>query len=178
VKLSLAFASAVALAITLALGAAACDASSGGDRAQTLSFDAEPDSEGPVVFLRGRSEQERIHVDVVARGVSDVHGAAFRVTWDPEAIAFVEAQASGPWSSKAVLLAREPVPGQLAVAWSEKGEAAGHDASAPLVLGTLVFEAKSRKGTALAFRAARSTVVDHRGQPTRVAWRAGSIPAR
>ena len=143
-----------------------------------VSFAAEPESDGAVVFLRGRTEGDRVFADVVARGITDVHGAAFRVTWDPDALSFVEAQRSPAWSPKAVLLAKEGAPGTLAVAWTEKGEAMGHDASTPLVLGTLVFDAKSRKGTRIAFRTDRSTVVNHEGKTQAVAWRAGKIPAR
>lgn len=174
-KLGLIFASALALAATLA----ACGGSKAGDPPPgPVSFAAEPESDGAVVFLRGRAEGDRVFADVVARGMTDVHGAAFRVTWDPDALAFVEAQRAPVWSSKAVLLAKEGEPGTLAVAWSEKGETAGHDASTPVILGTLVFDAKSRKGTRLAFRTERSTVVNHEGKPQTVAWRAGRIAAR
>ena len=167
-----------ALALAVALAGAACGGSSADEAAPPVSFAADPEAGGSAVFLRGRAERDRIFVDVLARGLADVHGTAFRVTWDPEALAFVEAQPSGTWSSKAVLLAKEPVAGQLAVAWTEKGESAGHDATLPIVLGTLVFDAKGRRGTALAFRAERSTVVDRLGRPAIVAWRAGSVRAR
>ena len=168
----------VALALGLGLGAAACNGASADDSSPPVSFAADPEADGPVVFLRGRPERDRVYVDVLARGVTEVHGTAFRMSWDPEALAFVEARASETWSSSAILLAKEPIPGQLAVAWSEKGESAGHDASLPVLLGTLVFDAKGRRGTSLAFRAERSTVVDRRGSAAIVAWRAGSIPAR
>lgn len=174
-KLSLIFAS----ALSLALAATACGGSSAGDGPPgPVSFAADPDSEGAVVFLRGRADGNRVHVDVLARGVANVHGTAFRVKWDPEALGFIEAQPSDAWSKQAVLLAKEALPGQLAVAWTEKGDAVGHDATSALVLGTLVFEAKSRKGTRLTFRTERSTVLDHQGKRVSVAWRAGSIPAR
>lgn len=170
-KLGLIFASALALA--------ACGGSKAGDTPPgPVSFTAEPESDGAVVFLRGRTDGDRVFADVVARGMTDVHGTAFRVTWDPDALSFVEAQRSPAWSMRAVLLAKEAAPGTLAVAWSEKGEVTGHDASNGLVLGTLVFDAKSRKGTPIAFRTERSTLVNHEGKPHAVAWRAGSIPAR
>lgn len=174
-KLGLIFVSALTLVATLS----ACGGSKAGDTPPgPVSFAAEPESDGAVVFLRGRTEGDRVFADVVARGMTDVHGTAFRVTWDPDALAFVEAQHSPAWSSKAVLLTKEAAPGTLAVAWSEKGETAGHDASSPLVLGTLVFDAKSRKGTPIAFRTGRSMVVNHEGKPQAVAWRAGSVSAR
>lgn len=165
--------------LVCALVLAGCGGSKAGDGPPgPVSFAAEPESDGAVVFLRGRTDGDRVFADVVARGIGDLHGTAFRVTWDPDALGFVEAQHAPAWSDKAVLLTKEASPGTLVVAWSEKGEVAGHDATSPLVLGTLVFDAKSRKGTRVAFRTDRSTVVDHEGKPQAVAWRAGSIPAR
>lgn len=173
-KLSLVCASALAVA------AFACGGSKAGDGPNgPLTFGEDPSSDGDaVVFLRGRSEGGRVYVDVVARGVNDVHGAAFRVKWDPGAIGFVEAKASPTWSKDAVVVAREAVPGQLLVAWSEKGGASGHDAMDATVLGTLIFDAKSRAGTPVSFRTERSRLVDHQGKPLTVTWRAGTVPAR
>lgn len=117
-------------------------------------------------------------VDVVARGAPNMHGIAFRLGWDPEALAFVEARAGSAWSKNAVLIAKEGTPGQLAVAWSEKGEGVGIDAKTDLVIGALVFEVKGRKAATLSFRTERSALVDPKGTPMRVTWRGGTIPAR
>jgi hypothetical protein len=167
------------LAFALAACAVACGGSSESDRASgPVSFVSEPSAEDRAVYLRARTEGDQLMLDVIAQGVPDLHGAAFRVTWDPGALRFASAHAGPSWSKQALLLAKEGTPGQLAVAWTEKGESAGHDATAPLVLGTLVFEAKSRKGTAVSFRADRSTLVDHHGKPATVSWRAGAVLAR
>ena len=71
-KLSLVCAAALALAAFGCGGSKAGDASNG-----PLTFGEDPSSDGgAVVFLRGRSEGDRVYVDVVARGVNDVQRCA------------------------------------------------------------------------------------------------------
>jgi len=144
-----------------------------------VAFAPEGEANGAVVFLRGKPEGDRLVVDVVARGAVNVHGVAFRLTWDPESLAFVSATPGGAWSKSAIALAKEGTPGQLAVAWTEKGEAtAGFDTKSDTTLGVLVFDVKGRKGASLVFRPERSQIVDPKGSTVTVAWRGGSIPAR
>ena len=52
------------------------------------------------------------------------------------------------------------------------------DATAETVLGTLTFEIKSRKSTALAFMQERAQVVDKQGAPVAVKWQGGVVAAR
>jgi hypothetical protein len=174
-KLSLFSASALVVAV-----ATGCTSSSSGDNPLgPLAFNADPASNaGAEIYLEGRTEGERVIVDVVAKGVKDVHGTAIRVKWDPEALALVETTPGRNWSKQAVLLSKEALPGTLAIAWAEKGDGIGHDATEPLVLGTLTFDAKGRKGTPVSFRTERSAIVDHEGKTQSVAWRAGSVPSR
>ena len=176
-KLSLFSASALVVAVATSVG---CSSSSSGENPPgPLTFTADPGSNaGAEVYLEGRTEGDRLIVDVLAKGVKDVHGTALRVKWDPEALALVEATPSRSWSKQAVLLSKEALPGTLAIAWAEKGDGTGHDATEPLVLGTLTFDSKGRKGTAVSFRAERSAIVDHEGKTQTVAWRAGNVPAR
>lgn len=174
-KLSLFSASALVVAV-----ATGCSSSSSGDGAPgPLAFSADPASNAAAeVYLEGRTEGDRVIVDVVAKGVKDVHGTAFRLKWDPEALALASATPSQTWSKQAVLLSTEALPGMLAIAWAEKGDGSGHDATEPLVLGTITFDAKGRKGTPVSFRTERSAIVDHEGKTQSVSWRAGSVPAR
>lgn len=173
-KLGLFSASALVLAV-----ATGCSSGSSNDMPGPLAFNADPSSNAASeVYLEGRTEGDRVIVDVVAKGVKDVHGTAFRLKWDPEALSLVDAAPSRTWSKQAVLLSKEALPGVLAIAWAEKGDGTGHDASEPLVLGTVTFDAKGRKGTAVSFRAERSAIVDHEGKTQSVAWRAGSVPSR
>lgn len=169
--------SASALIVALATG---CSSSSSGENPPgPLTFNADPGTNASSeVYLEGRTEGDRVIVDIVAKGVTDVHGTAFRVKWDPEMLSLVEAKPSDTWSTQAILLSKEALPGTLAVAWAEKGEAVGHDATEPLVLGTLTFDAKGRKGSAVSFRTERSAIVDHEGKTQSVSWRAGNVPAR
>lgn len=151
-----------------------------GDAPGPLAFTPEAPEEGATVALRGRPvplAPGRILIDVVARGAADVHGAAFRVTWDPEVLAFVESRSGAPWSKTALALAKEGSPGQLAVVWAERGEV-GVDARSETVLGTLAFEVKSRRGTPLAFKVERSQLVDKKGTPIEARWLDDALTAR
>jgi hypothetical protein len=172
---------ATALALTLALASCTTGSTHGGSPEGTPAVVAEaPPADGAAVFLRGRAEllaPDRLTFEVVARSAVDLHGAAFRMTWNPEALAFVGA-ASGPaWSKQSLALAKEAQPGQLLVAWTEKGELA-IDAAGEVVLGTLRFERRGREGAALAFTAERSQLVDKTGAKVAAAWRGATITAR
>ena len=174
--------SVLGLAVTMAL-ATGCTSSEARDGSANgpVALASEAPSDGATVFLRGRvadaNAPNRIVVDVIARGAPDVHGAAFRVTWDTEALAFVDAQSGAPWSKQVLSIAKEGSPGQLAVAWTEKGEI-GIDATAETVIGSLFFEARGSKGTPLAFKTERSQIVDKKGARVDIAWRGGTIASR
>ena len=166
----------VVMALGLAASACTSDNRSSGTSGP-VAFVGEAPADGAVVFLRERPnalEPGRVVVEVVARGAGDLHGAAFRVTWDPEALAFVRASGGDKWSKAALALAKEATPGQLAVAWTEKGEL-GIDASGEAVLGALVFESRSHKGTTIAFKTERSMLVDKKGVAVKVAWTGGGV---
>lgn len=170
------------LAATFAALAAGCDSSDAkkADARPEAGFATEePAKTHPAVFLRGRADGDRAVVDVVARGAArDVHGAAFRLRWDPAKLAFVEARASDAWSASAVRLAKEGLPGELVVAWTEKGGSAGFDAADETILGTLHFAVKTRERTDIAFRPDRSTLRDATGAPIAVEWRGGQVAPR
>jgi hypothetical protein len=124
------------------------------------------------VFLRGRVDGERATVDVVARGAPrEVHGAAFRLHWAPDKLAFVDAGAGAAWSRSAIHLAREGLPGELVIIWSEKGGTAGVRASDETILGTIGFTVKTGGPANIGFRPERSTLRDAAGSPIPVEWR-------
>jgi len=164
------------LALALALALAACtSAPSTNDAAgpsATLIAEAPPD--GPAVFVRGRGEGRTMQVDVVARGAPTLHGAALRVTFDPDALAFSGAEPSSAWTRRSMSLAKEGTPGQLAIAWFEKG-GRGIPADAETVLGTLSFDVKAKKESAIAFRTERSSLVTPDGKPIPVTFRGGAL---
>jgi hypothetical protein len=169
------------LVSALALSASAACSSNGGGEAPPgpAVFAPEAASDGAVVCLSPRvSIGDRVVLDVVARGAAQVHGAAFRLTWDPESLAFVSAEGGAAWSKQSVAIAKEGSPGQLAVAWAEKGETGIVDATTDKVLGTLTFDARGRKGTSLGFKVERSTLVDRKGAHLQVTWRGGAVAAR
>lgn len=167
----------IGLALVLAASACTSDITRSSSTNGPLAFVADTAPDGAAVFLREQPnalQPNRLMVEVVARGAGDLHGAAFRVTWDPQAIAFVSAERGERWSNTAIALAKEAAPGQLLVTWTEKGER-GIDASGETVLGTLVFESRSRRGTAIAFKTERSMLVDKKGVALKAAWSGGSV---
>ena len=145
-----------------------------------IAFAPEAESEGASVFLRGHSEplaQNRLVIDVIARSAPDLHGAAFRLTWDPDTLAFVDAKSGDLWSKQGLAMAKEGSPGQLAVVWSEKGEM-GIDATRETVLGTLTFESRGHSAAPLTFKTERSQLVDKKGIRVDAKWHGGTVSAR
>lgn len=155
--------------------------SAGGVSFTAAAAPASAPTESAAVFLRAQPSTlllpNRVVVDVVARGAVDLHGAAFRVTYDPDALAFAEARASAIWSKQALALAKEGSPGELAVAWAEKGET-GVNATGETVIGTLAFDLRGKKGTPLDFKSVRSQLVDKKGALVTASWTGGQISAR
>jgi hypothetical protein len=133
---------------------------------------------GAEVYLKGRVAGDRVVVDVIAKGAADVHGAAFRLHWDSAKLAFVEARGSDAWSQKAVLVAKEGIPGELVVAWTEKGTGKPLDARDDTILGSIDFTVKTHDGASLAFRTDRSMLIDTKGTNLVTSWRAGKVAAR
>ncbi len=152
--------------------------SSGPTEADSVSFTPASPAGGPSVYLRGRAEGAQVIVEVMGRDLRDVHGVAFRVLYDPEALSFVDATSSSKWSRKSVALAKAGTGGQLAVTWSEMGAVTGVDALSETTLGTLRFDVHGAHSSAIAFREDRSTVLDTRGTAIAVTWRGGSVAGR
>lgn len=145
------------------------------------AFSPEPAVDtAPTIALRGRGDGlERVTVDVVATNVADVQGVAFRLSWDPETLAFLGADGSSAFTRNAIRLAKEGSPGQLAVAWTERGAPRGIDATRVTVLGTVTFAVRDpSRATAIAFRPDRSTVMDRNGNSVAVTWRGGRVASR
>lgn len=162
----------------LALALAACDGSGGpAPSTEPATFVPDAPSEGSEVFLRGASARDDVYVEVVAKGPPEINAAALRLLFDPAALTFVEAAPGPHWSRGAVTIAKEGTPGQIAIAWAEKG-ATGFAASDETVLGTLRFQRKNRDASTISFFAERSSLVDKKGAPVRVTFRGGSVRAR
>jgi hypothetical protein len=162
---------------TLAFGCSS-DTPKRSDAPSTFTPD-EPPRSGPSVFLRGRpANGMRVTVDVVAHGLERaIHGAAFRLHWDPATLGFDEARRGDGWSREALAIAHEGAPGELVVVWTEKGTTPGLSAADETILGTLDFTEKSSDGAPLEFRTERSTIRDDNGASLTVAWRGGRVGA-
>jgi hypothetical protein len=132
----------------------------------------------PAMFLRSRVDRDRVVVDVVAREVPDIHGAAFRVTWDSEKLGFAEAHASDVWSKDALSLAKEGLPGELVVAWSERGSTPGPTMKGETTLGTIELLSKTSDSVTIGFRPERSIVEDTKGEPVSLVWQGTTIERR
>lgn len=135
----------------------------------TTSAEADAAAIAPTVFLRSRIEGEHARIDVVARDVSEVHGIAFRLAWDAAKLGYAETRPSGTWSDRALALAKEGVPGELVVTWSERGSVPGHPALEETILGTITLTARAPEAD-IAFRPERSTVHDSTGRAAPVEW--------
>ncbi len=139
-----------------------------------------PPAPTATVFLRGRVEGDRAVVEVVASSMSqeNIHGAAFRLHWDPAKLAFDEAHASDTWSTSAIQLAKEGLPGELVVVWTEKGDSAGIEAKDETILGSIELTLKTRDRVDLAFRPERSTLRNASGAQFSVDWHGGQLAAQ
>lgn len=144
-----------------------------------IAFEADrTPSEGATVFVNGSATfSGQLAVAVMARGAKELHGAAFRITYDPDALSYLDATPGPAWSKTSLAIVKEAVPGQLLVTWSEKGEAA-IDATSDTVLGHLTFAVKGRSASAIAFKIERSQLVDKRGAKLGATWRGGTLAAR
>jgi hypothetical protein len=157
-----------------------CPSAPSGDGASPASaaFAPEAPERKAAVFMRGRVRGEQVIVQIVARGAKDVHGLAFRLTYDPGQLSFVEAAVTSAWSNQALTLAKEGLPGELAVVWSEKGAAHGVEADEDTVLGTLRFDMHGLRATPIAFRSERSSVRDSAGKELAVRFYGGEVVGR
>ena len=164
------------------LSAAACTAGDTPNHGTgPITFVSTAAKEGTGVFLRSQPTSvlfpNRVTVDVVARGATNLHGAAFRLSFNPNELAFIEASSGAPWSKQVLAMAKEGSPGEVAVVWAERGEL-GFDASGETVLGALVFEVRGRQGTEVRFRSERSQLVDKKGVRIDAAWAGGELLPR
>lgn len=176
-KLGLALAPAL---LALALGAAGCDSPPANEAPPPgpIAFAADPAGAGPAIVLRSKPNATQLVVEVVSREIPSIHGIAFRLTWDPALLTFSGATAANVWTKDAVMLAKEGTPGQLAVAWTEKGESGGIASGDETILGTLTFDVPGKAGAAITFRPERSRVVDAKGMTVQARWVGGNVPAR
>ena len=168
--------------VLAAASAAGCDTSEKKAAPQRpgagTDADAAPASAMATVFLRSRLEGRRAIVDVIARNAErDVHGAAFRLAWAPERLGLVEARLSAAWSGSALRLAKEGLPGELVVVWSEKAESTGVPARDETILGTIELTVKGTGPVDVTFRPERSTLRDATGASIPVEWHGGEVAA-
>lgn len=142
-------------------------------------FVAEETPSGPVVYLRGDVDGPNARLEVVARDIPrGIHGMAFRLRWDPEQLTFVDARGSDAWSKQALTLAKEGMPGELVVTWTEKGFGPGTDAHENTILGFLDFTMRTSERATVAFRSGRSMLQDAHGEPIAVEWIGGHVSPR
>lgn len=130
----------------------------------------------PTVRLRWNGDLEHAVIDVVARDVSAIHGTAFRLTWDPAKVALGDVTAGTEWSPQAIRVAKEGLPGELVVVWTERGVGGGLNASTEAVLGSIAVTLKTSEPATIAFRPERSTLRNMKDEAITVEWRGTTIP--
>jgi hypothetical protein len=172
------FAAAMSMCLTLALGCSSDEPKKASPPPGGFAPD-EPKT-GAIVLLRGRTASGKtVVMDVVARGAQrGIHGAAFRLHWDPAKLGFDAARGSDAWSRDALFLAKEGAPGELVVVWTEKGARPAVNATDETILGSLDFTVKTSDDAALEFRPDRSTLRDESGASLAVEWQGGRIAGR
>lgn len=130
----------------------------------------------PTVRLRWNGNLEHAVIDVVAGDVSAIHGAAFRLTWDPAKLSASEVTAGTEWSPQALRAAKEGLPGELVVLWTERGAGGGVNASSEAVLGSIAVTLKTSEPASISFRPERSTLRNAKDEAIAVEWRGTTIP--
>lgn len=145
--------------------------------APEIAIASEAPGDGASVVLRGRPGADVVQLDVVARGAPDVHGATFRLTYDPDALAFGGVSGGPAWSKSALAVAKEAAPGVLLVTFAEKG-AIGIAAKDETVLGTVTFGVRAHRTSTVGFRADRSALMDRNGKLAAATFHGATVTSR
>lgn len=169
-----------ALLLFVAIAAAACSEAPppAPPPGPAISTTSEAPGDGASVTLRGRPDGDTVLVDILARGAADVHGATFRLTFDPDSIAFGGDITSGPsWSKASLAIAKEATPGLLLVTFAEKG-AIGISAKEETVLGTVRFGVRAHRTSTIGIRADRSALMDRDGKIANATFHGATVTSR
>ena len=156
--------------VILMLSAVACsssDGKGGGGPAVAGRLQFVPDGapSTPHVWLRAKSLTEtQLVLELVANGVTDLYGVAFRLRYDPAVLAFDSLEASSLWGTPAPLsMGSQKTPGLLLGVVTQQGKAAGLAADEQ-VLATLTLRVLQQSESPVELVAERSAVVGSDGK--------------
>lgn len=142
-----------------------------------LTFSSEDDgSASPAVALRlDTIKGDQAWLEVVGRGISQLQGLAFRLTYDPDALQVDQTEAGPGWpaSTSVARFAARP-EGELWAGIGHKGKGS-LNAQDTVVLARL--KVKLLANGALAFRDLHNMVLDPEGQAVKVSWLGGTFEA-
>jgi len=158
----------------------ACSSSDGGGSKKPsggISFVPAPVPAGTSVTLRAKEiNEQRLVLEVVAHGVQELYGVAFRLKFDPAALKFEKLEPSSVWDgSPSVSLGSVPEGGLLLGSVSRKGKANGIAADGAVV-AVLRFEVVQKAASSIQLLANRSILVAPDGKVLPgVSWAGGAI---
>ena len=94
---------------------------------KTVVFEAEALAGPALAFGQATLTDDRLAVDLIAQELSRVYGLAYRITFDPEVLAFERFDRSTAFIHDDLFEVREAAPGLLVVAMSAVGPFRGID---------------------------------------------------
>ena len=166
--------------LLLALAALACGSDDGGSGASqgkpSFAFVPEGNPSGVAVTLRQKElGKDRLVLELVGHSLSELYGAAFRISYDPGALTFQALELSPAWKASPKALGSAKTPGLLVGTLTHQGKAAGISGG-EVVLGTLTFALTEQKPGVIAFVGDRSALVGVDGKRVAGAsWAGGAL---
>ncbi|MCA9594640.1 MAG: hypothetical protein KC776_15050 [Myxococcales bacterium] len=154
------------VSLLLLLGCSSSDGGGGSTpKPSSIVFVADAAPSGASVTLREKSlTNGELVLEVVAKGVSDVYGVAFRLSYDPAVAQLASLEPGALWGSPApIAMASEKTPGLLVAVVSERGSAKGLVAD-DAVVATVTLKLTQAAETPISFVSYRSGVVGSDGE--------------
>lgn len=151
------------LALLLASAALGCSADEDPPTpsAHGRSFRSDAPPQGPLVHLRASELTDaQLVLELRARGVDDVYGVAWRLSYDPAVLRFAELDPAPSFGSPGarIYAAAEPRPGLMVGVVSAQGSVPGADGS-NAAIATIGFDVRARGDARIDFVVERSAVV-------------------
>lgn len=147
--------------LIIALLLASCGGGGGSSEKQLEWVPGETPTAG--VFLRQVIlDDQRLILEVVGNGLTDLYGLAFRLQYDPEILDFTRMIPAIEWPANAISIAQQDSAGILVAAITNRGTAAGLDFS-DQVLATLRFTLLNKGNSCINFIELRCALVDTTG---------------
>lgn len=178
------------VSLTLVLGSGCSDraAGQGGDGgpagdltlAKTFAFVPDDDGSSPALFLRaaGPSEGNELALELVARGIAQLQGVAFRLLLSPQ-LELLSTKAGPDFGEPAAVARFKRVGDELWAGIGRRGLSGVDAQSVERVVATLRLRVRAAGNVPLAFRPHHQLVLEaEKGQSVEVSWHGGHLEAR